>query len=55
MLGYAVGTKIGAASYNLFQYKGIALLLVATNYFSKFEVLLSVGILLLAHASFDHI
>lgn len=55
MLAYIAGARIGAWSYNFFHHKGVALLLVAAGYFLHLEVVLSIGILLFAHASFDRI
>jgi hypothetical protein len=55
MLGYLVNNRAGAITYNLLHHKGIAILLAALGYFAKMEVLLSFGILLFAHASFDRI
>jgi len=55
MLGYLVNTKVGAAVYNLFHHKGIAIILAATGYYLHNDVLTSIGILLFAHASFDRI
>ncbi|MHA4842781.1 DUF4260 domain-containing protein [Flavitalea antarctica] len=53
MLGYLVNERIGAFSYNLFHHKGIAILVFALGYFMGIEMLVAVGILLYAHASFD--
>jgi hypothetical protein len=55
MLGYLVNARTGAFIYNFFHHKGIAILLTAAGYYFKLEVLLSIGILLFAHASFDRI
>ena len=55
MLGYLVNNKVGAISYNIFHHKGLALALAFTGFFTGNEVLLSIGILLFAHASFDRI
>ncbi|MGG9961722.1 DUF4260 domain-containing protein [Ferruginibacter sp. SUN106] len=55
MLGYLVNTKIGAAVYNLFHHKGIAIALAATGFYLHNDVLTAIGILLFAHASFDRI
>jgi hypothetical protein len=55
MLAYLANAKYGAFVYNLFHHKGIALLLAGAGYFLGDEVMLSVGILLFAHASFDRI
>jgi hypothetical protein len=53
MLGYLVNTRIGAICYNLFHHKGIALVLAAIGFFVQVPALLTVGILLFAHSSFD--
>ena len=55
MLGYLINTRIGAAAYNLFHHKGIALLLAALGYYFQNEMLIAIGLLLFAHASFDRI
>jgi Domain of unknown function (DUF4260) len=55
MLGYLVNTKVGAAVYNLFHHKGIAIAIAATGYYLHNDVLTAIGILLFAHASFDRI
>lgn len=55
MLGYLLGTKVGAVSYNFFHHKGIALLLVAAGLYLHHDVTIAIGILLFAHASFDRI
>ncbi|MBC7522818.1 MAG: DUF4260 domain-containing protein [Flavobacterium sp.] len=53
MLGYLVNAKAGAIIYNIFHHKGIAIAIVALGYFMHAELLLSIGILLFAHSSFD--
>jgi hypothetical protein len=55
MLGYAVNTKTGAFSYNLFHHKGIAVALAMAGYYLQYNVLAAAGILLFAHASFDRV
>ncbi len=55
MLGYLVNNKIGAISYNIFHHKGLALALAFIGYYINNEVLLSIGILLFAHSSFDRV
>ncbi|MDB5207896.1 MAG: hypothetical protein JWR72_2971 [Flavisolibacter sp.] len=55
MLGYLVNSKAGAIAYNFFHHKGIAIACIAIGYFTKVEVLFSIGILLFTHASFDRI
>lgn len=53
MIGYAINTKTGAATYNLFHHKGIAIIIAATGYFLQNEIVTAIGILLFAHSSFD--
>jgi len=55
MLGYLVNSKTGAAVYNIFHHKGIALAIAAVGYYIQTEGLIAAGILLFAHASFDRI
>jgi len=55
MLGYLAGTRVGAYSYNLFHHRGIALVIAFTGFISHQEILISIGVLLFAHASFDRI
>jgi hypothetical protein len=52
-LGYLAGPRIGAYAYNLFHHRGVALLLAAGGYLLNIPALLSVGLLLFAHSSFD--
>jgi len=53
MLGYLINTKVGAYTYNLFHYRAIALIIVAIGLLSTANMLISIGILLFAHSSFD--
>ena len=55
MLGYLVNPKVGAITYNIFHHRGIAVVIIGIGYLMKIEVVLSAGILLFAHASFDRI
>jgi hypothetical protein len=55
MLGYLINTRAGAFTYNLFHHKGIAILLAVAGYYFGNDALITVGILLFAHASFDRI
>ncbi|MBS7564787.1 DUF4260 domain-containing protein [Mucilaginibacter sp. Bleaf8] len=53
MLGYLVNTRIGAFTYNLFHHRGLAIFLIAAGFILQLNILFSVGLLLLAHSSFD--
>jgi hypothetical protein len=53
MLGYLMSTRIGAFNYNLFHHRGIALALVAIGFLMHLDILITGGLLLVAHSSFD--
>ena len=53
MLGYMINTRVGAFTYNLFHHRGLALLLTATGFYLHREIIISIGMLLFAHSSFD--
>lgn len=55
MLGYLIDIKMGAICYNVFHHKSIALMVTAIGFYLHFDVMISIGILLFAHASFDRI
>jgi len=53
MLGYLIDTRVGAFTYNLFHHRGIALALAFVGFMLHVPVLLTIGILLFGHSSFD--
>ncbi|WP_448700560.1 DUF4260 domain-containing protein [Mucilaginibacter sp. AW1-3] len=53
MLGYLINTRAGAFTYNLFHHRGLSLALAFAGYLMHVPILLTLGILLLAHSSFD--
>lgn len=55
MLGYLVNPKVGAAIYNLFHHKGIAIIFIVSGYIFPNEWLSLTGIILFGHASMDRI
>lgn len=55
MAGYAVNTKVGAATYNFFHHKAVAAILLVWGIVQGNDWLLFAGLLLLAHSSFDRI
>ena len=55
MLGYAVNERVGAFTYNLFHHRGIAIGIVATDFFLYLPYWVFAGAILFAHASFDRI
>ncbi len=55
MFAYLVNSKVGAMAYNLFHHKGIALMVCAIGYYMTNDIVLSIGLILLAHSSFDRV
>ncbi len=55
MLGYLFGNRIGAASYNLFHHKGLAIVFYLVGSHLSISLWQLVGIILFSHASFDRI
>ncbi|RYF87117.1 MAG: DUF4260 family protein [Chitinophagaceae bacterium] len=53
MIGYAAGNRVGAALYNIFHHKGIALSLAAAGLLLNSEALILTGIVLFGHSSMD--
>jgi hypothetical protein len=55
MLGYLVSPKVGAFTYNLLHHQGVALLTAVIGGVFGSEVVVFIGLLLLAHSAFDRI
>lgn len=55
MLGYAVNTRIGAFTYNVFHHKFIALMIWGVGNLLHVELLQLAGLILFGHAAFDRI
>lgn len=55
MLGYVLGNKIGAISYNLFHHKGLAIAIYLLGIYLSLPILQLIGVILFAHASMDRI
>jgi len=53
MIGYTAGNKIGAACYNLFHHKGIAIAIFIAGLLLKSEACQLIGIILFGHSSMD--
>lgn len=53
MIGYIFGNKTGAATYNFFHHKGVAVVVGIAGIFLVNDVLQFTGIILFSHASFD--
>lgn len=55
MLGYIVGNKVGAITYNLFHHKAIAIIMVCLGWYMSNEWMELTGIVLFGHSSMDRI
>lgn len=53
MLGYAAGNRAGAATYNLFHHKGIAVAAFAAGWLMPDQWIQITGIILFGHSSMD--
>lgn len=53
MLGYLVNTRVGAFTYNVFHHRGLALAVLMAGVFIHLDMLITAGLLLVAHSSFD--
>lgn len=55
MLGYLINSRVGAITYNLFHHKGLAVICTSIGYLMKQEFIITLSILVFAHASFDRL
>lgn len=55
MLGYFGGNKVGAACYNLFHHKGIAVAVFVVGLLLRNPLVQMIGIVLFGHSSMDRI
>lgn len=55
MLGYLLGSKTGALTYNLLHHKGLAIALVLAGIYFNLPWLELCGTILFAHSAFDRI
>jgi len=53
MLGYLLGPRAGAYSYNFFHHKGIAVIVYLIGAYTSSHVVMFAGLLLFGHSSFD--
>jgi hypothetical protein len=53
MLGYLLGTKVGAFTYNLFHHRAVAIVVIAAGLVLHMDAVIAGGLLLLAHSAFD--
>ena len=55
MLGYLLGPKVGAWTYNLVHHKGVAVALFVLGSYGQVPWLQLVGLILLGHSSLDRV
>lgn len=55
MVGYLLNNKTGAALYNLFHHKGLAIAVAALGYYMQNDVTMLIGIILFSHSAMDRI
>ncbi|RZM18690.1 MAG: DUF4260 family protein [Pedobacter sp.] len=53
MLGYLFNTRVGAFTYNMVHHRGLALALVAIGFLMQLYTVITLGLLLVTHSSFD--
>ncbi len=53
MLGYLINSRIGAATYNIFHHKGIAIGVMLAGYYLSMPILSLAGIILFSHSAMD--
>jgi len=55
MVGYLFGNKVGAATYNLFHHKGVAIVLYLLGIYLSLPLWQLAGIILFSHSAMDRI
>lgn len=53
MIGYSVGNEAGAATYNFFHHKAVAVIFFLAGLMMPNELLMIIGIILFGHSSMD--
>jgi hypothetical protein len=53
MVGYTAGNEAGAATYNFFHHKGVAVIFFLAGLLMPNELLLIIGLILFGHSSMD--
>ena len=52
---FVITKRLGAIAYNLFHHQGVLVLLFMTGYLIQNELLMKIGLVFLAHSSFDRV
>ncbi len=55
MLGYVINSKAGAALYNIFHHKGLAIVVAVLGFYIHNEAILLAGTILFSHSAMDRI
>jgi signal transduction histidine kinase len=52
---FLITKKLGAISYNIFHHQGILVLLFLLGYYVKDDAVMKIGLIFLAHSTFDRV
>ena len=52
---FVITKKLGAIAYNIFHYQGVLAILFITGYLLQNEMLMKIGLIFLAHSTFDRV
>ena len=55
MIGYLLGTRAGAITYNLFHHKAIAIVILCSGWYLEISWMELCGIILFGHSSMDRV
>ncbi len=55
MIGYALGPRVGAVTYNTTHHKGLAAVFYAIGILSSIPALALIGVIMLGHSSIDRV
>ncbi len=52
---YLVSARVGAIAYNILHHKGVMSIMVLTGLFLQDDLIIKIGLIFLAHSSFDRV
>lgn len=55
MIGYIMGNRVGALSYNFFHHRGVAVLVYLLGVYFNNQIIQLVGVILFSHSTMDRI
>lgn len=54
-LAFLITKKLGTAAYNFFHHQGVLVLVLLVGYLIKEDLLMKIGLIFLAHSTFDRV